>query len=165
MLQVIHSVYTIKADASVFIIPNQLSKLDDFFTATKPRAEFIHNTSVKAADSDEIICGNPNDLLVQLWWDSEDLGSENLARHGFTIQDGSEMQYFCNDYMEYLPLNLFKGHKEGDWIDFTFEWYNQDKTAILLLLHTRLDQLNYRYRSFGGFDELLAKLEKHHYGE
>jgi hypothetical protein len=163
MLEIIHSSYTVKADADVFIIPNGLVTLDDFFAGKVARSEFIRNATVR--DGITTIHGSSSDLLVQLWWTSEhDLGSDNLARHGFHFPDGGEEQYFSNDHLEYLPISMFAGHKEGDVLDFSFEWFEKDGTAINLQLHTTLNQLNYRYRSFGGFDELLEKLVDHHRG-
>ena len=53
-------------------------------------------------------------------------------------------------FPSHLPISLFKGKKEGDVITFESPTWGH--------IELRLNCLSYRYRSYGRFEEVLAKL-------
>ena len=76
--------------------------------------------------------------LVQLWWSSED--SDNVTAHrgaGHAIVS------------EYVPVSWIADLKEGESKELQFKGGTVTVVA---------NQLDYRYRSFGKFEEVLARV-------
>lgn len=86
----------------------------------------------------------------------DDLDTDNLADHPghFIGTDGKE--HSTGHILNYLPAALFEGKVEGDVVDIKIPIglfkFNPDFSVIL---HLTLDQKNYRYRSFGNFENAL----------
>lgn len=162
---------TIEANVSCFVIPNSIALANEFFN---PAEMVDHIISMNAVNN---ITTDPYKTpLVQLWWHSDDLHTDNIARHGFCIFDnedgGLNSTIFQNrirfqmSWLEYVPAALFEGHKEGDVIDLKFSHtfdncYGPDGSGTVtadFIFHTKLDQLGARYRRFGNFEDILGKL-------
>ena len=101
--------------------------------------------------------------FVQLWFVSEEeLGSENLARHGFNFNHNGKVWSTILP-TEDLPQRLLT-IKEGEISEIAFKdmLYVGDKEGdqkrFDIILKCKANQLAYRYRSFGPFEEVLAKV-------
>lgn len=152
--------------AGAFVIPNASAVASDFLIKS-----FMERTVKKMAD----ICRQfgqdydpDKDKLIQLWFhsDYEDsknkderrLGSDNLSCHGFKI-DG---RYYYFDY-NYLPYKILKDIKEGDVLTIEFDCERDVEDDIEygsvekvpLVMDVKFEQLPYRYRNKGRFEEAV----------
>lgn len=154
----------IEFDADVFIIPNVICKVSDFIVDVDEMTVYTENV-LRMNGMDP---SNARDTyLVQLWFISKELESDNVARHGFhAMVDGKE-QRISPFNMEHLPVSLFEGHNEGDTINIKVPVYvdnyvgDDTRTFAEMDITVTLAQLKYRYRAMGKFDELLKELLMH----
>jgi len=160
---------TIKFNASMFIVPNSLSKVKNFFNPEKYKKIMTEICELNGTTFDP-----KNDLIVQTWYNSKQLGSENLARHGAYKRTEDGNTYIIDFYaQEYFPVKIFKDHKEGDVINFKIpckltkrytcdddnEAFSTEETIEAIAdMQLELNQLDYRYRNHGTFEEVLDKL-------
>lgn len=143
--------------ASAFIIPNPLTKVNTMFdNSYKQRiAEF----EKEVCEMNHIGPFSEDDLLVELWFCSEELNSENLVDHGFNVEDADGTRLHLQPIMmKRLPVKLFDGHKEGDRFSVKIPQKTESGEIIMEIALT-LDQLGYRYRRFGTFEECLESLK------
>ena len=151
----------IKADdVKAFIIPNSLMCVKDILVPSHHDDVLKFVTSISELNGLNI-ADPENEQLVQIWWSSESLNSENISDHGISVE-GVALNM---GGIAHVPVSLFSGKKEGDIITLNFE-----KECYIIpsnfKLHipvefqwkVRLSQLDYRYSRFGPFEECLAKL-------
>jgi hypothetical protein len=103
-----------------------------------------------------------DDKCVQLWHVTKDC--DNLVDHNFCYVDpDSGMTFSFSPAIEYLPVSMFQGKKEGDTVEFDYNDSYTDKRTdlpVFIQLHfvLRLSQLDYRYRDYGRFEYALEKV-------
>lgn len=151
------------AEADIFIIPNPLVCVTDFLGNEVERklqvlAEF--NAGNKLGIQ------NPNlEPLVQIWWSSSELCSENLCDHGaHIIGKNGERITLPTNFLQYVPVSIFKDAKESDVIDISITHSMSvlpPYTSSMISYHfkAKCSQLNYRYAGHGRFEEVLEKLK------
>lgn len=150
-------------DADAFIIPNGVPTIKSFFTSYQKRYSDLCQKiyEINGIEYDEENLGE--EKMLEMWVTAkEDLGSENLGSHGFKLEIDGTPKY-CR-FPNYLPLRLFEGKEEGDIVSitlpitaYTYE-DGETKCELYIRFHIRLAQTEYRYRNFGRFEELLAKM-------
>ena len=159
---------SISFDADVFIVPNALGNLSNMPESdAKRRADMLKK--IYTSNGGTIINADPSKPLVDLWWSSEDLKSENLCDHGANIP-GLDI-HLQPTLIGYLPVNLFTGMTDGDTVNITVPGYELPEVSAAQLginsvdLHitAHLNQMNYRYRTFGKFGNCLACLLQVYY--
>ena len=139
--------------AEAFIVPNHACPVNDIMENRQERIRRI-------AELNEIHDLSDDDQIVELWYVSkDDLGTSNLVDHGAHILNKNDKKIFFRPSIGLLPARLFEGHKEGDVIDVkafttvTDPDYPDDENTVFFLMHCKLNQLSYRYRRFGSFEE------------
>lgn len=148
-VEMVNGKKVVKLNAKVFIIPNPLHQVRHYLVdrIKKDKAEFAADVcSINDAEEFDI----DNDWLVQLWFHSEEVGCDNICRHGFDVLDNGEHVRVQPIMAEELPVKLFAGHKEGDTV-----LINVTDGEYLIEINATLEQATSRYRDFGSFDELL----------
>lgn len=145
----------INMTADVFIIPNGIKTLKDFWVSSiqESYAEFIKTVlELNPGHHEEEISKLP---LVQLWWVSTTGGapSENIVCHGIKFPGHSKLYSTDTIMMEHLPTYLFDGKKEGDSLMIKIPVGDD----LILNVNATLRQRKYRYGNFGDFDELLQR--------
>ena len=165
----------VNAKAEVFIIPNTPSKINWASCLGERLADAMNEIS--KLNGYEF---SPDEKLVQLWWTSEDLGSENLGDHGIRVQlneDHLKIAASCTyNPFGYLPIGMVKDWHDGEEIEiiipvktddncFVFKNGRFDRNAtkademeIEFHLKVTPSQLKYRYRRFGTFEECLHSI-------
>ncbi len=150
-------------DADAFIIPNGVPAIKSFFSSYQQRYSDLCQKiyEINGIDYDTENLGE--EKMLEMWVTAkEDLDSENLGSHGFELEIEG-VQNYCR-FPNYLPMRLFEGKEEGDIVSIILPiiayTYKDDnaKTELYLKFHIRLAQTEYRYRSFGRFEVLLARL-------
>lgn len=165
MLNIITTTLTINAEAKAFVIPNQADAWKDFTLGTN-RARMKRACGLNEVPFDE------NEKWVQMWFVCDDLESENLGCHGGVATDpeAEDILNIRQGMLEFIPESVLKNVKEGD--TFTWKAYvntfrkeedceeNMDPEEAILNLSITAEQLNYRYRQFGSFEEVVAHVTK-----
>ena len=150
----------VKAKAAMFIIPNRACLVMDYLGSPE--------RAIKAAESlcaaNHTTFNADHDRLVQTWIVAEeDLGTENLGDHGFRVEINGIM-YHCNigdRRHTNIPQILLKDKKEDEWITLILPDCkgecrdDENEITFDLELSVQLKQLDYRYRRFGRFEEVL----------
>ena len=97
----------VAANAALFIIPNSVGPVEKFASYLQPK---MRRFAADILEANGIPYEDINDeMMVETWIVSElDLGSENLADHGFTVEIGGEKRRFRLP-SRYLPVRLFEG--------------------------------------------------------
>ena len=149
-------------ECDVFIIPNSLSKVKDFYDFAKPKQyemlKDVLGTNGYEYDPEE-------EILVETWAVGKNVECDNLHDHGFTVKINGK-EYFLRFPGRYLPYSLFKGKKEGDVIELRIPvavGVRHSKAPVVqqtIMLNTKmkLNQSSYRYARFGTFEETLKYL-------
>lgn len=148
----------ISTKASLFIIPNHASLVEDLIchsTLIKQQAEIS-----ELNETDYIEC---KDQLVQVWIHADDvIQTENLDRHGAKIFIDDEYYMITGCHCELIGEQYLQGHKEGDIIQYKVPalMYKRgtnidEKEEIILDMQIELNQLDFRYRSFGPIEKVL----------
>ena len=142
----------ITIDAQIFIIPNDAFKYDFNYDSQAHRARKIV-TRLNEANGFNMV---PEDtLFVETWWTNDD--SDNILRHGIEI-DGGFLDCGQLGFLEDVPYEIIKDLKEGQTItlrvnDLLYTENDEDKVDVTFNLTA--NQLSYRYRRFGTFEETL----------
>lgn len=140
-------------DVKVFIIPNKLGAINNNLVESyRIREEKLFNEIFALNGIDKTI-DVEKDQLVQLWFHSESLDTDNLVRHGgrYTTvgENGVEYIRVCPK-IESLPACLFAGVNEGESINLKVP----DDEYVLDMTVT-VDQAHSRYANFGNFEDVL----------
>lgn len=154
---------TINCDC--FIVPNAATRADQRYSMgiqlAKKAAEIAANNGFEYNEA--------TDKFVQMWWTNSDI-SDNFQDHGFNVHHEGKIYRFGHDIiLDYIPETFFRDHKEGDILPITIRlkpnWYTteNDKRNIQeddlpefnVTFNLKLNQLDYRYRRFGTFEEVL----------
>lgn len=144
------AIKTIKLAGEMFIIPNSLTKVRDFvFTSYQEELkELCKLNNISDAD---------NQYMLQIWVVIPEM-TDNLGDHGILINDEG---YRCR--CGNIPFDLVKDLKEGDTVTVKFDgWQNTDTAdtvPVVFELELTAKQLEYRYRSFGAWEEVCRALE------
>lgn len=142
------------SNVHMFIIPNKCSKVD--FSSDDDIVKFNNggilrvNEQYKNLGADTKFQFIDGDTPIQVWItdDRKDNWQSHGLPHDLCKECAGDDQY--DEYApSYIPARLLKGMKEGDTIDISFNGTTVTVTAC---------QLDYRYRSFGSFEEVVAKM-------
>lgn len=141
-------------NADVFVIPNNYS--------TAPANTFRDYKRIKeVAEANGIEVNEDTEGMIQLWFvATNDLGTDNLVRHGAVTYDKKGNEIIIVPHIEFLPYEMFQNYQEGDIIDITIPYtyrIHDKKVPYKLLMHTRLNQLGYRYRRSGRFEDIAKR--------
>lgn len=155
----------ITINAEVFIIPNHgilIKKYIESFDSGNRR-----KLNDQIAELNNITIDPNKDHIIQLWFISNDLETENLERHGAIFIDNDANVKYIKCKCEYLVDSIFKDHVEGDIINIklpaiiTSNKYDPEKSEeVILDMNVKLNQLSYRYKNFGPFEEVLKYVLK-----
>lgn len=152
----------IEAKGKGFIIPNRASKPSGYIFGGE---ELISIGKINGV-------ANPEDSkFVQIWIVSEDLHSNNIGDHGCKFEEDGKL-YMTHYIDTRLPEDLFHNHKEGDIVkvvllgtcDFAYnkdnrkEYFEVDPFEVEIHLDMELCQNEFRYRSFGTFEQVLERV-------
>ncbi len=155
----------IRVDA--FVVPNSLASSLTALIEPERFSKFIEDLNK--------INGTqwaPKYWLWQSWLvGTETVGSENLVDHGFRLIDPETNEILrCNMATSgFLPLEPFLGKKEGDKViiklPINIHKRNDDDDIdiekMAATFEITLNQLGFRYRRFGRFEEVIDKLRWH----
>ena len=112
-----------------------------------------------------------DESFVQIWYVTPHIEDSNWCAH--TINGYKELKKGWRPISEYLPKCLFEGHKEGDCITVDLpirKWITKDEAEELgivcdgcclkatIKVQLQLAQQKYRYRRFGNFEDVLARV-------
>ena len=128
-------------EGDVFIVPNGLLEVTD---------KHLDPNGIWDASEVAMFQGHKDELFVQVWMSNSDC--DNWSDHFYDVRYG------------HLPISLFDGKEEGDAIEFealTTSWKGSRKnrpTPEKCMVKLTLKQLDYRYRRFGKFEDVLARL-------
>ena len=151
----------------VFIIPNAIKRACDMPSMGGNLAKTIERLNqLNGTTFDE-----SNTRCVEVWITIPNL-TENLSAHGFYSEDDYNRiwKVIPELFGDLLPVSLFEDKKEGDDITITLpaiasSYDDSDpeenpfkEKSVALTLTLTLNQREYRYRSFGTFEECLEKL-------
>lgn len=120
----------------MFIIPNGPVSQASQFVSETARREWARRLSWANIEV------RPEDLLVQVWWSSEDC--DNWRSHKW-----DEWPTLFGNIPDRLPARIFEGKKEGDKISFRLGDIDAE---------VELRQLGFRYQWAGPFEQALARL-------
>lgn len=166
-MQIVDGIRVLEFNAEAFIIPNPVSDINSLLIFNDNYVEdYMKMLAVNGCDPDD-----PDNLMqVQLWFTSSDLHTENVCRHGARVADENIRDVLlAPTHMEFLPVSLFKGRKEGEVMylrypcRFTYGELNVDEDDLViepveLRIHLKLNQTEYRYRNFGNFENALERV-------
>ena len=124
--------------AHMFVIPNKCTKIDSTVSYIASAVK-SHNKKVERLGLHESFKLKDGDIPIQIW--AYDHESENWSCHGLP-------EYLAEsaNFLDFIPLRLLKGLKEGDI--FTFDMLGKH-------IAIRASQLKSRYKGFGTFEEVL----------
>lgn len=149
----------VTGEASCFIIPNGAGVCNQFICGKERRAEELK----KYCELNGITTFDPEETkLIQVWWHSDDFGTDNMYRHGCSaIDDKGDIYRWGIETPEYMPINLIRDCREGDIIDIKVPiWIRKkgkegESVDAIAELKLTMQQLGYRYERFGAFEEAL----------
>jgi hypothetical protein len=154
---------TINVNAQAFVIPNNAAMIKDYPNDTKKYLmDFAVLNNVELHNDDKI---------VQLWFASKELGSDNIADHGFkTMIDDFKIE--VHPYkLQFVPAKMLAGLKEGQTINFLAPCYTAhaeklnenlqcDVFEVTLNVTMTCKQKGFRYESCGNFEEAVEGVIK-----
>lgn len=143
------------SNVHMFIIPNKCSKVD--FSTTDSLAKYNTNVIIRVNEqyknlgTDAKFQFVDGDIPIQIWIadDRKDNWQDHGLPHELCSANFDKEGPFGEYAPSYIPARLLKDMKEGDTIDISFNGTTVTVTAC---------QLDYRYRSFGSFEEVVAKM-------
>lgn len=163
--QVTKTNIVIEAEADVFIIPNKLYKLNPKYMTELNRIVNVR----KIALANNLVYDYEADDVIQLWFVSDDLGSDNLGNHGFRFWVENDRYWVHSSeskILSCLPKKMFEGLREGEtrtilipMNDTEIQNCNtgdEEKVDIELRLTITAAQSKYRYKSFGNFEDTIS---------
>lgn len=146
--------YVVTANADVFIVPNRFYYLNPDLKSDIRRAK-------RTCDSlNEKFY--KTDLIGQFWLTSEDLNSDNIACHGFRLE---QHKYVTGgEISEYFPVKIFEDLKENESKEIIMNIFAKDSDSdedneipVELHLNVTAKQTKYRYRSYGNFEDTFKR--------
>ena len=155
------------ARAQVFVIPNHAGKVKNFLIHPEKEQEKME----ELCEMNEETFDPENDWLIECWLhSSDDLSSDNLSDHGFSFTaDGKRYRAGLN-IRRYIPAKLLP-KKEGETVILNIPcWYRDEENRsyehyckdddgkFTLELELTANQLDYRYRRFGAFEEVVKQV-------
>ena len=152
MTQTTTEMRSINATGDIFIIPNHGGAVSGYWLEST-RREIIEIAKLNGLEDFNETCN-----AFEVWISSDDLSTENLNCHGGR---------FGNDRIEcrcsLLPAVLFENVKEGDSIEINLPAAicsrdEHEPEDIIVKITLTAKQLEYRYRSFGRFEEVFQKV-------
>lgn len=109
---------TINCDCS--IIPGRAKKADFGYRSIAGWTRRLADKAAEIAAMNDFTYNEETDLFVQMQWRSDKF--DNMQNNGFCIEIENEKYFFGHDSsIEYVPLNFFKGHKEGEILPLTIK--------------------------------------------
>lgn len=167
---------SLECAGGIFIIPNSFGTAMDCISPTYQAICAAAQSAICAING--VDYDPETDLIMEAWYFSkvghpynnpETKGIfwevDNLADHGIYLRYKGR-NYHCHfETRRSIPVKLFNGKKEGDIVtiilpltmvdDETGEVMKQNAT-----LHLELSQSTTRYRRFGNFEDVKARLEE-----
>lgn len=155
------------ANAEIFIIPNRACKLSGILDFAKDK---FRKLGEDVCASSGTSFDESKDYFVETWITAEeDLGSENLADHGFRIKlsDNQYVRVCGGEISIDIPSSLLKDLREGkETVQITFnnlqgriitnkDYDNAVDAIVNLTLNLTGAQTKYRYRRYGNFEDTL----------
>jgi hypothetical protein len=153
----------INANAEAFIVPNAAGRLNLQYSFARKHLETAKINGISEKEAVE-------EKYVELWFSSDELHSENIGDHGCSFDEDGR-RYYIRYIRTLIPVSLLKGHKEGEIIpiklagscemsrdinkDVHDKEYKNEDLDVELQLNVKLNQLDYRYRRFGTFEQCL----------
>ena len=132
----------------IFIIPNSICEISDHFLSSfREECKLISNINNISEEDPK---------MVEVWITSDKLFSDNLADHGFIYNDEPYSAY-CSKF----PVEVFKNKSEGDCVELLIPVKPRNfdtEQQLVIKIKLKLNQSEYRYRSFGKFEEVLNDL-------
>ena len=164
---------TINCDC--FIVPNKAVKANSGWD-DRPISSWGRKLADKAAEiaaENGFSYNESIDKFVQMWWVGAD--SDNMQDHGFCIEIGNNKYFFgYQRSISQVPMKFFEGHKEGEILPLvmtlkpmsvmnielgrkSLQHYEEtdEVPEFKITFNLKLNQLDYRYRRFGTFEEVL----------
>ncbi len=148
-----------RIQAGAFVIPNGSAVANNFIVPSF--RERIIKQMRSICDQFGMDFDPDKDRLIQMWFHSDELGSDNLEARGF--------KYNGNHYYfryAFLPYKILKDIKEGDKL--TIKFYSEyagtyyadndlitNESDIWITMDVKFEQLPYRYRNKGRFEEAV----------
>ena len=131
----------VKAD--MFIIPNGMREASSILDSERRIKEFNKVTGMRMKRSD---------LLAEVWVTSNhELGDNWQDHQGWKEICGIEDTDYPNLFPLYFPVNILGAFEEGDIIRVS-------PIGTDVIIELKCNQLGYRYRNFGRFEECLRDL-------
>jgi hypothetical protein len=154
----------ISFNAKAFVIPNRAVRLVEF--SKQPWMNDVYKYLLEMASLNNIEL-NDDDEIIQLWFHSEELESDNLCDHGFNIRlNNGRMVSFRPKALQWVPLKLLESINEGDSLllispsSSNFNIKRQSSVDAILHISMICQQQGYRYQSFGNFEDVVKKVCK-----
>lgn len=102
---------------------------------------------------------NEDDRLIEMWFHSKELNTDNLIDHGGFLEDSDGNVRHIYVQGVYMPESIIKDCKEGDVITYKMRGFISDpREELILELELTLQQKEYRYSRFGNIEEVLEFL-------
>jgi hypothetical protein len=151
----------------IFIIPNHAGLVKDYLFKEE---ELERATSLCKANGKEF--DENNDWIVETWFLSEEVGSDNIPDHGFSVNiNDKKYRIFSGELSRHIPAKLLPS-KEGEPVSITFEnidayemnhedvrkRFHDNPEKLDITLNLTAAQEKYRYGNFGKFEEVLSKV-------
>lgn len=158
----------ISTKASLFIVPNKASLAEKTMNPLT-RIE----KQIEIAELNGSVYDKYSDHLINVWIHADDvIKSDNITDHGISvIIDDKKYRIRCD--CRFLSEHILRGHKEGDVINLKLPAYIVDaeyddedeeddemREEIILDMQVGLNQLDFRYKSFGPIEEVLEYVTK-----
>ena len=158
------------ANAEIFIIPNRACKLSEILDFAKDKFRKLGEDLCTASGTS---FDESKDYFVETWITvEEDLGSENLADHGFRIKlsDNQRIHVYSGEISRNIPSSLLKDLREGkETVQITFnnlqgriitgkDYDNAEEVTVNLTLNLTAAHRKYRYRTYGNFEDTLESV-------
>lgn len=166
-----NGVLVIDAKAEVFVVPNMASPVTEYFDKVEREKQMAEISVINRCEYER------SDLLVELWWSSAELSSENIGDHGCTVPLSNNKRglVFGPGKMPVsrLPINICKKIKEGEECEIilpvdldthsqlklmdefsAFDAFHIPKRVYFRFKVTGA-QGKYRYRRYGTFEHAM----------
>lgn len=159
----------ITINGDIFIIPNSAPRLKDYWMESfkAKMQKYMHQIcELNGLKFDETV-----DRCVETWYTSPEMECDNIPDHDIHFEYEGEKYQLTFPSGRQLPSPLFKDKKEGDVVEIKVPVYirkydrphYKDKMfdediETVVTLKLKLAQTEYRYRSFGNFEDVLKKV-------
>lgn len=145
-------------NASAFVIPNYASTFEAYKRVNDlSMVEYLEKIAMM-----NNITLEDNDKIIQCWFHSEELKSENMSDHGFS-KHYDEKVFFRQNKLGFVPLKLIEDVKEGEirliksyaYASKASDDSDDNEEIVELYLHTEFKQREYKYYRFGNFEDVI----------